>query len=278
MAGREEFLQAFQTPESRNILALDDMSHAEADAMMVRVGDFIGVAKENDGADVDGARDSVMRLADRGFTDMLDWKLHDTPGTVRNRARNLTSVGASLITVHTPGGLAMLEAAVRGRDEALASLDVPSLPELLQGKTDQIGGLLGITVLTSLSTEPGPDGEPSEVELMTGGNLEEIVVRRARLAVEAGLTGVVCSGAGLQQLRSMPEFDDLVTVVPGTKLPKGEVNEGQQQVTTPEAAFDSGADFVVAGSAVTQSEKKNDGLPAEAAAEHYAKAAQRLFS
>lgn len=275
MLTRETFLQGFQEPTDRIILALDDMSHAEADDMMNLVHDYIGIAKENDGADIDGARDSVNRLASAGYVDMLDWKLHDTPGTVKNRTRNIASVGASLITVHTPGGVSMLKAAVEGRDQALDELITEDLPEFLQDKIDRIGGLLGITVLTSLSTEQGPNGEPSEVELVTGGKLDEIVVRRARWAVEAGLTGIVCSGEGLVKIRSMPEFDGLLTVVPGMVLKGGQANAGQQQVSTPEAAFDSGADFVVAGSAVTQSEKKN-GFPPQKAGELFAKAAERV--
>lgn len=273
MVSREAFLSSFQNPSDRIILALDDMTHAEADEMMRRVGDFIGIAKENDGADIDGARDSVTRLAEAGYLDMLDWKLHDTPGTVKNRTRNLTSVGSSLITLHTPGGVAMMKAAGVGRDEALKAMDLKNLPGFLRDKTERIGGLLGITVLTSLSTEPGPNGEPSEVELATGGKLDEIVLRRARWAVEAGLTGVVCSGEALPTLRANSEFDNLLTVVPGMTLAGGTVNEGQQQVATPEAAFGAGADFVVAGSAVTQSETKN-GFSAEEAAERFAKAAE----
>ena len=274
MASREEFMQGFRNPSDRIILALDDMSHAESDEMLRRVGDFIGIAKENDGADIYGAKDSVDRLASAGYVDMLDWKLHDTPGTVRNRTRNLTSIGASLITVHTPGGVSMLKAAVEGRDQAMANMDPETLPVFLQDKIDRIGGILGITVLTSLSTKPGLDGGLSEVELATGGKLDEIVVRRARWAVEAGLTGVVCSGAGLKLIRSRPEFDGLLTVVPGMVLAGGIANEGQQQIDTPEAAFDSGADFVIAGSAVTASDKKN-GFPPEEAAERFAKAAER---
>jgi orotidine-5'-phosphate decarboxylase len=276
MLTREAFLQGFKEPSDRIILALDDMSHDEADDMMRLVGDYIGIAKENDGADIDGARDSVNRLADAGYVDMLDWKLHDTPGTVKNRTRNLASVGASLVTVHTPGGVSMLKAAVEGRDQALADIVPENLPVFLRDKVERIGGLLGITVLTSLSTAPGPNGGPSEVELATGGKLDEIVVRRTRWAAEAGLTGVVCSGEGLIKIRSMPEFDNLLAVVPGMVLTGGKANEGQQQISTPEAAFDAGADFVVAGSAVTQSEKKN-GFPPQEAGERFAKAAERAF-
>ncbi len=277
MSAREEFLQDFQAPPDRVILALDNMTHTEADAMMGRVGDFIGIAKENDGADIDGARDSVERLAEAGYLDMLDWKLHDTPGTVKNRARNITSVGASLITVHTSGDIEMMRAAVEGRNDALAKLDTEQLNPFLRNKTEKIGGLLGITVLTSIKAELGANGEPSRVKVLTGKELEEAVLDRTYWAQEAGLTGVVCSAAGLVIVRSRTEFDGLLAVVPGMVLKDGKANEGQQQIATPEAAFDAGADFVVAGSAVTQSEKKN-GYPAEVAAEKFAKAAERIFA
>lgn len=272
---RQEFLQGFDQPSDRIILALDNMSPSASDAMMGRVGDFIGIAKENDGADIYGALDSVNRLADGGYLDMLDWKLHDTPETVKNRARNITSVGASLITVHTSGDIPMLRAAVEGRDEALDNLDFDALNPFLRDKMDKIGGILGITILTSIDDKLGPNGEPSRVEAVTGSGLEKAVLDRTYWALEAGLTGVVCSAAGLVIIRSRPEFDSLLAVVPGMVLEGGEANRGQQQIATPEAAFDAGADFVVAGSAVTQSIKKN-GFPPEVAAERFAKAAERV--
>ncbi len=276
MAGREDFLQGFNQSNDRVILALDNMGPNQAHVMMRRVGDFIGMAKENDGADIKGAVDSVDRLAYAEFLDMLDWKLHDTPETVKNRTRNLTSVGAALITLHTSGRVNMMKAAVEGRDEALAHLDVDSLPTFLADKTAKIGGLLGVTILTSLDAKPGPNGEPSEVKMVTGKELEESVLDRTYWALEAGLTGVVCSAAGLVIVRSRPEFDDLLAVVPGMVLADGIANKGQQQIATPEAAFDAGADFVVAGSAVTQSDAKN-GFPPEKAAELFAKAAERAI-
>lgn len=253
------------------------MAHAQSDEMLRRVGDFIGVAKENDGADIDGAKDSVNRLASAGYVDMLDWKLHDTPETVKNRARNITSVGASLITVHTSGDIPIMKAAVEGRDEALANLDPDLMHEFLRDKIERIGGLLGITVLTSIDDKRGPEGQPSRVQAVTGKELEEAVLDRTQWAKEAGMTGVVCSAAGLVAIRTRSEFDGLLTVVPGMVLQGGEANTGQQQIATPEAAFDAGADFVVAGSAVTQSEKKN-GFPAERAAELFAKAAERAVA
>lgn len=276
MSAREAFLQDFQQPSDRIILALDNMSHVESDEMMRRVGDFIGIAKENDGADLDGVRDSVNRLANAGYLDMLDWKLHDTPETVKNRARNLASVGSSLITIHSSGGVAMMKAAVEGRNEAVANLSPDELNPFLEDKIGNIGGILGITILTSLDDKRGPDDEPSEVEQLTGKDLEGAVLDRTYRALEAGLTGVVCSASGLVIVRSRSEFDGLLTVVPGMVLKGGVANEGQRQIATPEAAFDAGADFVVAGSAVTESDKKN-GFPPEHAAEQFAKAAERIF-
>src|SRR5512142_1933306 len=109
---------------------------------------------------------AVRAAAALGRPVFLDLKLHDIPNTVEGAARSAAASGASLLTVHASGGAEMIRAAVRGAGPQLR--------------------VLAVTVLTSLD-----DGELARIGL--AGPPQEAVVRLARLAVEAGAHGLVCS-------------------------------------------------------------------------------------
>jgi len=137
----------------------------------------------------------------------LDLKLHDIPATVEGAARALRPLGPAMLTVHTSGGKAMLEAAVRGAG-----------PDLC---------VLGVTRLTSLEA-----------------SIDE-VAELARLARESGCGGVVCSGAEARAVRSAvgPE---LRVICPGVRPAGGDAGD-QVRVVTPSAAIAAGADYIVVG-------------------------------
>ena len=131
------------------ISALDDMSWDEAIAQVSEIGEHIGMAKTNSLHQRRGADYAVSTLAENGLFTMLDCKYHDVPRTVEGHVREATLAGASLITVHASGGAEMLEAAVKGRDKGRELMrDV-----FKKAAIDRIGGVLGITVLTSLDSD-----------------------------------------------------------------------------------------------------------------------------
>ena len=104
-----------------------------------------------------------------------------------------------------------------------------SAPELL---------LLGVTVLTSMSaqhlTSIGVAASPADQ-----------VVRLGRLAVAAGLTGLVCSPLEIAPLRAvLPSNVQLVT--PGIR-PRDASMDDQTRVMTPADAARAGANFLVVG-------------------------------
>src|ERR1700694_6025006 len=56
----------------------------------------------------------VTALVERGWKVFLDLKLHDIPTTVGKSASVLGALGASYLTLHAHGGVAMLRAGVEG--------------------------------------------------------------------------------------------------------------------------------------------------------------------
>src|SRR5687768_2942047 len=74
---------------------------------------------------------SIVRAhVGRGYSIMLDLKLHDIPETVGRATARVAELGAGLITVHADGGRAMLEAAVKAAGAKTRVLAVTVLTSL----------------------------------------------------------------------------------------------------------------------------------------------------
>lgn len=192
----------------RLIFPLDVDTLEQALPLVERLRDSVGVFKV--GLELFSAAGPEAVRAIRsasGAGVFLDVKLHDIPATVEGAARALRKVGPAMLTVHTSGGKAMLEAAVRAAG-----------PDVL---------VLGVTRLTSL--------EASADE----------VCELARLARESGCGGVVCSGAEAAAVRQAVG-PGLRIVCPGVRPAGGDPGD-QARVVTPESAIQAGADYLVCG-------------------------------
>ena len=101
--------------------------------------------------------------------------------------------------------------------------------------------VVGVTVLTSLD---GPDLASIGID----NSSQEQVKRLAALAREAGLDGIVCSGAELASARA--DWPDGFFVVPGVRPAGAEVDD-QKRVVTPAEALGDGASVLVIGRPIT---------------------------
>ena len=171
----------------------------------------------------EGAR-AVEAVQKRSGKVFLDLKLHDIPETVARAVASATSLGAELLTVHTAGGFEMMRRAA----------------DVAKGKP----GILGVTVLTSLSEEDlCADG--------IAGTMREAVVRRAKLAEKAGAAGIVCSPQEVADVRAASST--LALVVPGVR-PAGAALGDQKRVATPASAISAGADYLVVGRPISDAQ------------------------
>ena len=167
----------------------------------------------------------VARLGPRVF---LDLKLHDIPATVERAAANCASCGAAMFTVHAGGGRTMLEAAVSGARTG-AGFDPPKV--------------VAVTLLTSLD-------EDALAELGIESEMEDLVLKWARLARRAEVSGVVASAREAAALRESCG-DEFVLVTPGIR-PADAAADDQRRVVTPSEALAAGADILVVGRPVTR--------------------------
>ena len=165
--------------------------------------------------------DCVREIAGLGFEVFLDLKLHDIPNTVAQAVASVASLPIGMLTLHTSGGREMMEWAVRAQQQHAPHLR-----------------LLGVTVLTSTSAAglaaTGVSDPPAQQ-----------VVRLGRLAIDAGLRGLVCSPLEIAPLRAaLPP--DVVLVTPGIR-PAGAKADDQTRVMSPGEAARTGANFIVVG-------------------------------
>ena len=169
----------------------------------------------------------VREIKRRGHRIFLDLKLHDIPNTVRKAMAVLSKLDVDMCNVHAAGTIDMMRAAVEG-------LTRPDGTRPL---------LIAVTQLTSTSEER------MRGELLIDAPIDEVIVRYARNAREAGLDGVVCSPleAGMVKQACGAEF---LTVTPGVRFADGDMGD-QVRVTTPARAREIGSDFIVVGRPVT---------------------------
>jgi orotidine-5'-phosphate decarboxylase len=170
----------------------------------------------------------VREFQARGINVFLDLKWHDIPSTVAGAVVAARDAGVAMATVHCLGGRAMLAAA----QAAAGSLN-----------------LVGVTVLTS--------HDPAELEHVLGRGVPDVgfeAERLARLALQAGLRGVVASGNELGLLREALGASPWI-VVPGIR-PAGDDGGGakddQARSVTPADAVRRGATHLVVGRPITR--------------------------
>jgi orotidine-5'-phosphate decarboxylase len=226
------------------IVALDVADGVAADALTRRLGDEASWLKIGLELFCAEGPPIVRRMVAAGYRVMLDLKLHDIPQTVARAVAQAGRLGAELLTVHAGGGRAMLAAAMK------AAKDVAGESGAARPR------ILAVTVLTSMD-------DHDLAETGCEGGAGELVVRRARLAAEAGCDGVVASPREAAAIRKRSPEGFLI-VTPGVR-PAGSGTGDQKRVMTPAEARAAGADLIVVGRPITEADDSSAALAAIAA-------------
>jgi len=157
----------------------------------------------------------VELIRNKGAEVFLDLKFFDIPNTVAGAVRSAVKLEAKMLTLHILGDEEMIRAAVKASREEAEKLKIK--PPLL----------IGVTVLTSKETNSSD------------------VLTLAKIGIEAGLDGVVCSAREAALLRKEIK-KDFVIVTPGIRPGKVSVDD-QKRTATVQEAVAAGSNYLVIG-------------------------------
>jgi orotidine-5'-phosphate decarboxylase len=212
------------------IVALDVPTSDQAMALAEELAPVVGAFKIGKELFTAAGPEVVRRIRGTGASVFLDLKFHDIPNTVAKAVASAVRLDVQMLTVHASGGTEMMQAAEESAQKAAAQAGLN--PPLI----------LGVTVLTSMDAN-------ALAEIGCEPNPGRQVERLAKLAVKAGLRGLVCSPLEIVQLRQMlPGHVQLVT--PGIRT-GAEKADDQKRTLTPREAMDAGASWLVIGRPIT---------------------------
>jgi len=163
----------------------------------------------------------IYHAAEKGFDIFLDLKLHDIPNTVKKSIEGLASLPIQMLTIHTSGGKDMIMAAM----EAASDTNIK---------------IIGVTALTSLSDY--------DTDIIFQRTASDHVNKMLDLADSANIDGVVCSP---HELKLVTSRKSLLSITPGIRLQDSD--DDQNRVMTPKEAIDLGANYLVIGRPITES-------------------------
>ncbi len=209
----------------RIIVALDVEDAQKAKEIVKKCESHVGFYKVGLQLFMASWFESVDWILDRGHKVMLDLKFFDIPETVKLAVAQVNSRGVSLATIH--GNDAIIKAALQERGDLK---------------------LLAVTVLTSFGEE----------DMRTMGmtqSVADLVLFRARRALDLGCDGVVSSGLEAGRLRESLG-NKLLIVTPGIRPGANIMDyaDDQQRIVTAGMAIGSGADHVVVGRPITKAQ------------------------
>jgi orotidine-5'-phosphate decarboxylase len=215
------------SPDTRLIVPLDFPNALMGLEMAQKLGDEVGFYKIGlemlMGGGLALARELIDEYDKRIF---LDMKLFDIGNTIEGAVRGLRDYGLDFLTVH--GDPHVVRAAAEGK-----------------GGSDL--KILAVTILTSL------DRADLDAAMIAPGEVQDIVVERARRALEAGADGVIASPLEAAAIRALPEAGGKLIVTPGVR-PSWSTTDDQKRVMTPGEAIRAGADHIVVGRPITRAD------------------------
>ncbi|MEQ9325830.1 MAG: orotidine-5'-phosphate decarboxylase [Rhodospirillales bacterium] len=216
-------------PHERVLVGIDTTDCDKAVGIANAVAGSVGGVKLGKEFFVSNGPEGVRCVTAGGAPLFLDLKWHDIPNTVAGAVRASLPLKPLIVNVHASGGPAMMRAAAEAA--AAAGTDRPMV--------------IGVTVLTSMAEDDlAAVGQDTDMQAQ--------VARLAKLAMECGLDGVVCSPKEIRLVKQAcgPDFK---CIVPGIRPVWSAAND-QKRIATPSQAVLDGADYIVIGRPIAAAE------------------------
>ena len=212
-------------PSSKLIVALDFPDMQSAQNLVEKIGDEVSFYKIGLELLMSGDYFKMIDwLAKKNKKVFADLKLYDISATVGKAVKNLSNYSnIHFLTIHA-ASLGIMQAAAENKGDI---------------------NLLAVTVLTNLENQ-----DLKQMGFDANLSLEDLVIKKALLAQQAGIDGVVSSGLEAKNIRANLG-DDFQIVTPGIRLNKI-ARDDQKRVVDVKEALHNGANYIVVGRPINQ--------------------------
>ena len=201
----------------RLIMALDVSSISEAQALVEELEDAVIFYKVGMELFMSGDYFAFIEwLKARNKKVFVDLKFFDIPATVGRAIKALSSKGVDLATIH--GNDSIMEAAAQAKGD-LKVLAVTALTSLDRGDLDDLGFQCDV---------------------------KQLVLSRAKRALQIGCDGIVSSGLEVSMIRE-ELGQKLLVITPGIRPVDNREDDDQKRAVSVEQAMQNGADYIVVG-------------------------------
>ncbi|MGZ4999660.1 MAG: orotidine-5'-phosphate decarboxylase [Methylomonas sp.] len=210
----------------RLIMALDVSSISEAQALVEELGDAVIFYKVGMELFMSGDYFGFIEwLKARNKKVFVDLKFFDIRATVGGAIKALSNKGVDLATIH--GNDSIMEAAAQAKGD-LKVLAVTALTSLDRGDLDDLG---------------------FQCDVM------ELVLSRAKRALQIGCDGIVSSGLEVAMIREQLG-EKLLVITPGIRPVDNREDDDQKRAVSVEQAIQNGADYIVVGRPIRDAEDR----------------------
>lgn len=226
----DAFLDNVPRPEERLIVALDVPSVDEAKKIVADLDGLVSFFKVGLHLQMrEGIEGLIDSLTAAGKQVFLDYKIADIGETMRAGVAGAAERGISFLTIQGSGDLT--------KDHVKAAI---------LGKRNGLPKIFCVTLLTSL--------DEHDAQEVYSKSVEQVVLQRARQAVEWGCDGVIASGREVQRIKDEIGSGFLV-ISPGIR-PSDDAMDDQKRTVTPRQAIEAGSDYLVVGRPIIKSPNK----------------------
>ena len=212
--------------QDRLIVALDFPTIQEAKNLVNELGDAVSFYKIGLELCMGGEYFELVEwLGEKNKKIFADVKLFDIAATVGKAVKNLSQYKhIKFVTIHA------------------ASKEIMNHANANKGHIQ----LLAVTVLTCLD-----NNDLADMGFDPALKLEELVIKKAVLAKDCAIDGVISSGLEATNIRNATN-DNFLIITPGIRLEEAVTNDDQKRVVNVKTAFKNGADYIVVGRPVNK--------------------------